>query len=198
MPGNHDLWTNNADSLFLYKNLLPKIVKQCGFHYLDQKPFIKGGVGFVGSIGWYDCSFKDSSLPIPERYYLDKRWPNVVTWNDGRYVHLGMSDIAFTKKINSKLKRHLTSVSRHVNMIICTFHHVPFVELLRTKHTSIDKFLTAFSGSRQTGEIIKSFPKVKFVFCGHTHQKKKALINGITAINIGSDYLRKRFEIIEV
>ena len=35
------------------------------------------------------------------------------------------------------------------------------------------------------------------VFCGHTHQKKKAIFNGITAINIGSDYLRKRFETIE-
>jgi predicted phosphodiesterase len=62
----------------------------------------------------------------------------------------------------------------------------------------MDHFLTAFSGSRKTGEIIQSFPKVKYVFCGHTHQKKKALISGITAINIGSDYLRKRFEIIEV
>ena len=197
VPGNHDLWTNSSDSLVLYEKILPKIVKQCGFHYLDQKPFIKGDVGFVGNIGWYDYSFKDSSLLIPERYYLDKRWPNVVTWNDGRYVHLNMSDAAFTKKLNDKLKRHLASVSRQVNTIICAFHHVPFTELLRTRHTSIDKFLTAFSGSRQTGEIIKSFPKVKFVFCGHTHQKKKALFNGITAVNIGSDYLRKRFEIIK-
>ena len=197
VPGNHDLWTNSSDSLVLYEKILPKFVKQCGFHYLDQKPFIKGDVGFVGNIGWYDYSFKDSSLLIPERYYLDKRWPNVVTWNDGRYVHLNMSDAAFTKKLNDKLKRHLASVSRHGKMIICTFHHVPFTELLRTRHTSIDKFLTAFSGSRQTGEIIKSFPKVKFVFCGHTHQKKKALFSGITAINIGSDYLRKGFEIIE-
>ena len=39
---------------------------------------------------------------------------------------------------------------------------------------------------------------VKYVFCGHTHQKKKTLVNGITAINIGSDYLRKCFETIEI
>lgn len=90
VAGNHDLWTNSSDSLVLYEKILPKIVNQSGFHYLDQKPFIKGKVGFVGSVGWYDYSFKDSSLPIPERYYLDKRWPNVVTWNDGRYVHLSM------------------------------------------------------------------------------------------------------------
>lgn len=197
VAGNHDLWTKGSDSSVLYEKILPRIVNKYGFHYLDQKPFIKDGVGFVGNIGWYDCSFKDSSLPIPERYYLDKKWPNVVTWKDGHYVHLGMSDIAFTKKLNNKLKHHLTSVSRQVNTIICAFHHVPFTELLRTRHTSMDKFLTAFSGSKGTGVIIKSFSKVKFVFCGHTHQKKKALINGITAINIGSDYLRKRFEIIE-
>jgi len=196
--GNHDLWTNDTDSLVLYEKILPKIVKQCGFHYLDQKPFMKGKVGFVGNVGWYDYSFKDPSLPIPKNYYLDKSWPNVVTWNDGSYVHLGMSDVIFVKKLNNKLKRHLISVSRQVNTIICAFHHVPFTELLRTRHTSMDKFLTAFSGSRQTGEIIKSFPKVKYVFCGHTHQKKKSLVDGITAINIGSDYLRKRFEIIEI
>ncbi len=144
VPGNHDLWTNNADSLILYEKVLPKIVNQYGFHYLDQKPFIKDNVGFVGSIGWYDYSFRDPSLAIPESYFLDKEWPDVVTWNDGQYVHLGMSDIAFTKKVNNKLKRHLTQVSQHAKIIVCSFHHVPFSQLLRTKHTSIDKFLTAF------------------------------------------------------
>ena len=37
--GNRDLWTNDADSLNLYEKILPKIVNQCDFHYLDQKPF---------------------------------------------------------------------------------------------------------------------------------------------------------------
>lgn len=151
MARNHDLWINNPDSLVLYEKILPTIVNKCGFHYLDQKPFIKGDVGFAGNIGWYDYSFKDSSLPIPERYYLNKRWPNMVTWNDGRYVHLGMSDIAFARLLNDKLKRHFASVSRQVNTIICAFHHVPFTELLRTRHTSMDKFLTAFSGNKKTG-----------------------------------------------
>ncbi len=197
VAGNHDLWTLGKDSLKIYEKVLSRITKQCGFHYLDQKPFIKGTVGFVGSIGWYDYSFKDPDKPIPQDYYVQKNWPGVVSWNDKLYVHLGMSDEAFTKRINHRFKRHLTLVSKQVKAIICAVHHVPFRQLLRTNHTSTDKFLAAFSGSEETGNIIKAFPKVKYVFCGHTHQRKKAIISNITAVNIGSDYLRKRFDVIE-
>lgn len=198
VAGNHDLWTRGTDSLKIYEKTLPRITKLCDFHSLDQKPFIKGKVGFVGNIGWYDYSFKDKNKPIPPQYYANKQWPGVVTWNDGLYVRLGVSDSAFTKKVNRKLKRHLALASKQVRTIICAVHHVPFRQLLRTNYTSTDKFLTAFSGSAQTGTIIQSFPKVKYVFCGHTHQKKKTIINGITAINIGSDYLRKRYELVEI
>lgn len=198
VAGNHDLWTRGTDSLKIYEKTLPRITKQCGFHYLDQKPFIKNKIGFVGSISWYDYSFKNLDKQIPQDYYVRKNWPGVVSWNDDIYIHLGMSDEAFTKKINRKLKRHLALVSKQVRTIVCVVHHVPFRQLLRTNHTSTDIFLTAFSGSEDTGRIIQSFPKVKHVFCGHTHQKKKAKIGGITAINIGSDYLRKRFEILEL
>jgi len=198
VAGNHDLWTRRSNSLKIYENMLPRIVKQYGFHSLDQKPYFKNKIGFVGSIGWYDCSFKNPDKPIPQDYYVQKNWPGVVSWNDSLYVHLGMSDEAFTKRVNRRLKRHLALVSKQVKAIICAVHHVPFRQLLRTNHTSTDNFLTAFSGSEETGKIILSFPKVTYVFCGHTHQKKKAKINGVTAINIGSDYLRKRFEVLEI
>lgn len=198
VAGNHDLWTLGTDSLKIYEKILPEITKQCSFHYLDQKPFTKGRVGFVGTIGWYDYSFRDKSKPIPLYYYSSKKWPGVMSWNDGLYVHLGMSDSAFTERVNRKLKRHLALASKQVSTIICAVHHVPFRQLLRTNHTSIDTFLTAFSGCEETGNIIKAFPKVKYVFCGHTHQRKKTIINNITAVNIGSDYLRKRFDVIEL
>ena len=198
VAGNHDLWTTKGNSLEIYDKILPKLTRSCGFHNLDQSPYIYKGIGFVGNIGWYDYSFKDKSKPIPSQYYTDKQWPGVVSWNDGIYVHLGMSDGAFTQMVNCKLKQHLALVSKQVSIIICAVHQVPFKELLRTSRTSIDKFLDAFSGSQTTGEIIMSFPKVKHVFCGHTHQRKKVEIDGLTAINIGSDYLRKRYEIIDI
>jgi len=200
VAGNHDLWTENGNSLELYEKVIPKIVKENGFHYLDEKPFIKNNIAFVGNISWYDYSFKDPTRPIPQEFYEKKYWPGAVIHNDGRYVRLGISDERFTKQLNAKLKRHLTQVSKNpkVNTIICTFHHVPFKELQHSHHTSMDRFLTAFAGSKETGGICLSFPKVKYVFCGHTHQKRKAVMNGVHAINVGSDYLKKRFEIIEV
>lgn len=198
VAGNHDLWTRSYDSLVLYRRIIPKVAKQCNFHFLDQKPFIKDHVGFVGNIGWYDYSFRDQTKPIPHSYYTEKRWPGVVTYNDGIYVHLGMSDGDYAERVNKKLKQHLRYVSGHTDTIVCAVHHVPFRQLLRTSHTSLNRYLDAFSGSAETGKIIQSFPKVKYVFCGHIHQKKKAVINGITAINIGSDYLRKRFEVLEI
>ena len=198
VAGNHDLWTYDNNSLVVYNKILPQIAKKNRFHFLDQKPFIKNQVGFVGSIGWYDFSFCNPNIIIPKKYYLEKSWPGVVTYNDGRFVHLGMNDVKFTQKINRKLKLHLAQVSKSSEKIICSIHHVPFKELLRSNNTSADWFLTAFSGSEKTGDIIKSFPKVQYVFCGHTHQKKKAQIGGITAINVGSDYSQKRFEVIDI
>lgn len=198
VAGNHDLWTTKGNSLEIYENILPKLTRRCGFHYLDQSPYVYKGIGFVGNIGWYDYSFKDPTLPIPKQYYLEKRWPEVVTWNDRSYVRLGMSDEIFTKRVNQKLKKHLGKVNKQVSTIICAVHLVPFHELLRTAHTSIDKFLNGFSGSEETGRIIQSFPKVKYVFCGHTHQRKEVKVGNITCLNIGSDYLRKRYGIINI
>ena len=198
VAGNHDLWTNDNNSLVIYNKILSQIAKQNHFHFLDQKPFIKNKIGFIGSIGWYDFSFYDPSLPVPNRYYLEKRWPGVIAYNDGQYVHLGMSDIKFTQKINRKLRLHLAQTSKNTEKIICSIHHVPFKELLHSNNTSANWFLAAFSGSEKTGNIIKSFPKVRYVFCGHTHLKKRAQIGQITAINIGSDYLQKRFEVINI
>lgn len=110
--------------------------------------------------------------------------------NDDRYVHLGISDVVFTKRLNEKLKHHFTLASHNlqVTTFICTLHHVPIKHLQHSLHTWIDRFLTAFAENRESGQICLTFPKVKYVFCGHTHQHKQAIINGITAITVGCDY----------
>ena len=71
VAGNHDLWTRGTNSLKFYEKILPRITKQCGLHFLDQKPFIKGTFGFGGSIGWYDYSFKDKTGHT-SKYYSSK------------------------------------------------------------------------------------------------------------------------------
>lgn len=55
--GNHDLWTVKGSSLSIYRNL-PKNLGISNVHILDGNPFLCGRVAFVGSVGWYDYSFR--------------------------------------------------------------------------------------------------------------------------------------------
>src|SRR5262245_10377630 len=63
IPGNHDIWVadNDArgDSLQVYRDYLPSVSAQHGFHYLDQGAFRvkEADLALVGSINWYDYSW---------------------------------------------------------------------------------------------------------------------------------------------
>ena len=66
VPGNQCLWCNHdEDSLDRYERILPATVAGEGFAMLDHEPVVLGGVGLVGSVGWYDYSFRVKSLEIP-------------------------------------------------------------------------------------------------------------------------------------
>ena len=47
---------------------------------LDHQPVVLGGVGLAGSIGWYDYSFADESLGIPEAFYEAKIAPGAAAY----------------------------------------------------------------------------------------------------------------------
>lgn len=68
-------------------------------------------IGFVRRLDYF---FSDQSKPIPHDYYLNKQWPGALSWNDDLFVHLGMSDGAFTEKVNCIRKRHLALVSKQM------------------------------------------------------------------------------------
>lgn len=76
--GNHDLWVREGeDSYQRYKEWFPELFKAYGFHYLDSldQPLIYKRVAFVGNIGWYDYSFRQTEILVSEEIlvgYLDK------------------------------------------------------------------------------------------------------------------------------
>ena len=82
VAGNHDLWTVDGDSFEIYRDLIPRICSEHGFHYLDTGPFVVDGVGLVGNCGWYDYTFRDESLALPETAYREKILPGVIEWMD--------------------------------------------------------------------------------------------------------------------
>lgn len=225
VPGNHCLWCRPGESsVDRYERILPDLVAAHGFSVLDHSPVILGRVGLVGSIGWYDYSFADESLKIPEAFYRAKVAPGAAMqlggydelleehrgrladrarlvysrWMDGMRVRLGMSDEAFCDLLAERLGEQLRQLSEQVDRIIVFLHHLPFVQLVPRNRPDRFAFAAAFLGSGRFGEVLLEFPKVTHVFCGHSHWPLVHVEQQVTAINIGSTYVDKRLEILEL
>ncbi len=68
VPGNHDLWRREQpfDTWRIYDEIIPTMAAEYGFHVLDQAPLIVDDVAFVGCMGWYDYSFRQTTAPAPD------------------------------------------------------------------------------------------------------------------------------------
>ncbi|MDB5289230.1 MAG: metallophosphoesterase [Phycisphaerales bacterium] len=222
VAGNHELWTAGPDSGALYAEVLPRRVRELGWHWLEADPFVSGDVAIAGSLGWYDYAFAQPSLGIPRRFYERKVSPGaaerftefaplfaqtddipphareiIARWNDGKFVKLGMTDERFLDQMLARLERQLAAVAsaRHV---IAAVHHLPFRELLPAPHSAQWDFAKAYLGSPRIGELLRRFPNVRHVYCGHSHLAVEAKIGHIHAINIGSGYRWKTFRTLDV
>ena len=222
VAGNHELWTQRADSYTAFTTDLPRRVRALGWHWLEGDPFTFGDVAFVGSVGWYDYTFAQADLEIPRRFYEHKVSPGaaerlpdfahllapgddlsptardvVARWNDGKFVKLGRPDPAFLDELLAGLERSLQSVSsaRHV---VAAIHHLPFAELLPPPRSPQWDFAKAYLGSPRLGELLLRHPNVHHMLCGHSHMAVEAKVGTIHAINIGSSYRWKTYRLLEI
>ena len=196
---------------------------QVGVIYLDNTPHVIDHVGFVGSVGWYDYTFRLASLAIPLRFYQAKVAPGAAArleehahlvsdaddltpemmdistrWMDGVHVNLPMSDIQFTIELADKLRRHIDEVSQKCETVVAAVHHLPFDELVERKGIPQWDFAGAFLGSELFGHVLSEAPKVRHAFCGHSHQQTTYETPEILLKNIGSTYKQKRYETLEL
>lgn len=203
IPGNHDLWVRGvgANSPDIYERRLPAHAAEMGFQYLDRTPWIQDDVAVVGSINWYDYSFADPELlrdfPDAERMYRAKLFPRGAH-NDGRYVHLGMPDEAFTERLVEKFRSQLARLPETTRVIVIQ-HHPPVRELFYpTALTTPDQlFWLAYTGNRRMQEAVLADPRIFAVFCGHTHAACEAEVNGKLCVNVGGDYDFKRLVLLD-
>jgi hypothetical protein len=221
LAGNHELWTHGPDSYAVFKEHLPRRVRELGWWWLQDEPLVAGDTTIVGSVGWYDYSFAQDSLGIPHRFYEAKVSPGaaeqleewayllerdddvppharevVARWNDGRFVKLHRSDAAFVEELCGQLERQLRAVTG--GRIIAAIHHLPFRALLPPPKTAQWDFAKAYLGSERFGELLLKFPHVTDVFCGHSHFPAEATVGHVRAVNIGSGYRSKTFKAIDV
>jgi predicted phosphohydrolase len=208
VAGNHCLWSSGSaiDSMQIYTQIIPATAKRFGFHYLDAEPWFAadGSLAVVGNINWYDYSYASPVIahkyPHCEEMYWRKEFIN--GWhNDGRFVRLGMSDVEFTQRVLEKLKRDIEEMSQQADLLVAAIHHPPFPELFYPlkPHPSDDELIwLAYTGNRAISKLLLQYPKLRYVFCGHTHFAREAQIGHIHAFNIGGDYDWKRLAVLEL
>ena len=225
VPGNHCLWCRDGeDSLARYHHVLPDLAADEGFTVLDHNPQVLGGLGLAGSIGWYDYSFREHSLEIPEAFYKAKVAPGAAAWlgltdlvdahrhvltdnhmemgarwKAGQFVRLPFSDHEFTRQLAETLRAQLADLAGRVERIAVFTHHLPFRDLVPANRPGPFAFAAAYMGSDLLGEAILSCPKATDVYCGHSHWPGRVeLPGGVRVVNVGSTYVEKRLEILEV
>ena len=224
VPGNHCLWCRDGEtSLDRYQRVLPAEAERAGFSVLDHHPAVFQHTALVGSVGWYDYSLADPSLEIPEAFYRAKVAPGAaawlgqdrlvrahrhaltdrqmalgVRWMDGCHVRLTMSDGAFADALADKLTRQLLAVSPRVQRIVAFVHHLVLRQQVPPGRPDRFAFAAAYMGAERFGQILLACDKVSHVYCGHSHWPDRRTVGNVTVVSIGSTYVQKRLEILEL
>ncbi len=227
VPGNHCLWClEGEDSIQRYEKIVPEIAAEAGFDVLDHSPAVLDGVGLAGSIGWYDYSFRQESLGFPIEFYQAKMTPaaaqrfqehrpmvealrdqlqerhfnTAVRWMDGVRVRMAMSDSEFLDHVVERLARQLRAFEADdsVRQVAVFVHHLPFRKLVPQDRPEQFAFAAAYMGSEKIGRAIAACSKVSHVYCGHSHWRGSAQVGRIKVINIGSTYVQKYLEVLEL
>lgn len=173
VAGNHDIWLSSQNGIitsYQKYNLITALCKEHDFHHLGDSAIIIGDVGFCGTIGWYDYSFKSTELDIPDRNYISKTFGGSI-WNDVNYAKWGAPDPEVAEGFEGDLKKQIESIKNKVSRIIVAVHHVPFRDCVTYKGDPSWDFFSAFMGSKGLGDICLNEPLVSHVFFGHTHKE---------------------------
>ena len=184
VAGNHDIWLIGSNSIRTSHekySLITAICKEYGFHHLGDSPLVLDRVGFCGTIGWYDYSYRKEIYSIPERSYARKLFRGSV-WNDANYARWDSPDPEIASRFEDELQAQIDSIRDQVSQIVVVTHHVPFQECVVYRGTLPWDFFSAFMGSEGLGKICLSEPLVTHTFFGHTHFEFFKKVDSIMAV----------------
>ncbi len=203
VPGNHDVWLTDrptSDSWILHEEVLPEVFLGAGFHPLHIEPRVLGDVAFVGSMGWYDYSFRDD-IGIPEDAYVTKIYPghDEPLWNDARFARFPWTDEELTEKLAARLEAQLraTACAKRTFAIV---HHLTSKRLLvhpRAIVPRVWRFANAFLGSERLGDALRGAGRPIVAICGHVHMRAEHREAGVHHLTIGGDYKCKELLTVE-
>ncbi len=192
VAGNHDIWFEEGGgpgSLEKYSRLIGEVCKKNGFSHIPDSPVVKGDYAFVGSMGWYDYSFRREDLDIPMQNYMQKEYRGAV-WYDLFRVDWSFTDTEATDLFNKKLEYDLKTISEDIKHVIYISHHLPFRDLTIYKNRLPWDFHGAFMGAESTGQIIMSDERVRLSISGHSHIRNMVSYTNLVALTAPLGYGR--------
>ncbi|MGY5871434.1 MAG: metallophosphoesterase [Candidatus Thorarchaeota archaeon] len=192
VAGNHDIWfedEKSPSSLDKYSKILGEVCTENGFKHIPDFPHIVGKIAFVGSIGWYDYSFRRPELEIPLEHYEQKEYQGAV-WYDLFKIDWGYTDTEATDLFNRKLEYDLSTLPKDISQVVYVSHHLPFQELTIYKDRLPWDFHSAFMGAQSTGKILENDSRVVLSISGHSHVRNMITTGGVTAITVPLGYGR--------
>lgn len=149
-----------------------------------------------------DLELEASDVPVAGRDFRAR-------WNDGRSI-LGIDDDPrFLRRRLDELMSDLVAVkdAAHVAVFV---HMVPLADLLPQVPTGLGSarsvapdrlpfaFSRAYLGSPEIGKAILRFPNVREIICGHSHSTRDVEVAGRKCVNVGSNYVEKRFSVLSL
>jgi 3',5'-cyclic AMP phosphodiesterase CpdA len=199
VPGNHDIWLAPGapgDSWAVHEELLPRIFERFGFHALHISPRRVGDVAFVGSMGWYDYSFRDD-IGVELEWYRKKTMPGTIMpiWADARYARFPEDDEALTNRLLDRLAEQLRAPEvQDAPHVVPLIHHLCTRELLVHPRELVPfhwRFANAFLGAQRFSELLDGEERVTQVYNGHSHMSRTAQRGHCTYTSVGSTYRAK-------
>ncbi len=172
VPGNHDIWIENypeKTSWDIYKLL------KTHSNNLANGPYELGSDWvIIGDLGWYDFSFGNSDKYSFDNFGLMKYESRI--WQDSIKAVWDRSTLKMHKYFIDKLKSQLRQYQD--KKVIIVTHVLPIKDFTVQPPSPMWEYMNAFLGSREYGELILSFPNIKYAISGHVHYRKRKKIMG--------------------
>lgn len=163
VPGNHDLWKREDDSMTTHDIL--KEYNKCKYNIGNGTVHLNNEWVIVGDTGWYDYSFGNhgrfSEADFAKGFYQGRQW------KDMQYINWGTSDIEQHQVYLEQFIDHLEQV-KGKNIIFVT-HMVMHEKLIVPTENRLEwNYFNAFLGSKAYKALAFSY-QVKYAVFGHVH-----------------------------
>ncbi len=179
VAGNHDVWRTpeeaeaDVGSWDKLDRRLPDAARAVGVDLLDAGSVEIDGVGFVGTMGWFDYSTRDPLLDADLEAYRTGRWRGL-RWNDHRHAAwrdetgAPQPDGVVAGILRERLRTQLRA--SRARRVVAVTHVLPFADQVLQRPLEGWQYANAFMGCLGLGEVLRGESRAVLAVAGHTHR----------------------------